>query len=106
MTPPSDPQTPIVYRIDGRRIASTQDFYREIGRSVNGPGGYFGRNLDALNDCLRGGFGTPQDRPFVFEWQHSDLSRSQLKGVQQGHRSFFAALVAVFTDAGVALRLT
>ena len=43
---------------------SANDFYREIGSAVNGPGGYFGRNLDALADCLRGGFGTPDDRPF------------------------------------------
>lgn len=28
-----------------------------IGEAINGPGGYFGWNLDALHDCLRGGFG-------------------------------------------------
>ena len=49
------------YRIDGSRITSTSDFYAEIGRAVNGDGGYFGSNLDALADCLRGGFGTPED---------------------------------------------
>ena len=106
MTPSSDPRAPIVYRMDGRRISSVQDFYREIGRSVNGPGGYFGKNLDALNDCLRGGFGTPPDQSFEFEWQHSDLSRHRLTGIQQGRRSFFAAVAAVFEEAGVAMRLT
>ena len=35
--------------------------WRVMGEAVNGPGGYFGRNLDAFADCLRGGFGTPDD---------------------------------------------
>ena len=106
MTPSSDPQAPLVYRMDGHRIASARDFYREIGHSVNGPGGYFGKNLDALSDCLRGGFGTPQDRAFEFEWQSSDLSRRRWTGDEQGHRSFVTAVAAVFEDAGIALRLT
>lgn len=55
-----------IYRIDGTRIASKPDFYAEIGRSVNGDGGYFGSNLDALADCLRGGFGTPDEGGFRF----------------------------------------
>ncbi|WP_327590963.1 barstar family protein [Nonomuraea sp. NBC_00507] len=28
-------------------------FYLAMGEAINGPGGYFGRNLDALDDCLR-----------------------------------------------------
>ncbi|MFD9242801.1 barstar family protein [Streptomyces sp. NPDC059556] len=27
------------------------------GEAVNGPGGYFGWNLDALDDCFFGGWG-------------------------------------------------
>ncbi|MGO9033196.1 barstar family protein [Mycobacterium sp.] len=60
MTREPDANLPVIFRIDGRKIKSANDFYREIGSSVNGPGGYFGRNLDALADCLRGGFGTPK----------------------------------------------
>ena len=48
--PASD--VPRVFRIDGRRIESVADFYREVGRAVNGPGGYFGSNLDALAERL------------------------------------------------------
>jgi RNAse (barnase) inhibitor barstar len=91
---------PLVFRIDGRKVKSINDFYREIGRAVNGPGGYFGRNLDALADCLRGGFGTPEDRPFEFEWRHSALSRQHLPD------SFCDSVRDVFDDAGVALQLT
>jgi RNAse (barnase) inhibitor barstar len=104
MTPPPDVAEPVIFRIDGRKIKSANDFYREIGRAVNGPGGYFGRNLDALADCLRGGFGTPENRPYEFEWQHSALSR-HLQNVQHGQRSFFDSVQSVFDDAGVILKL-
>lgn len=98
-------EVPVVYRIDGRKIKSPRDFYRVIGRAVNGRGGYFGRNLDALADCLRGGFGTPDDRPYEFEWLHSDLSRHRLEDVRYGARSFFDEVVEVFEDAAVRLTL-
>jgi RNAse (barnase) inhibitor barstar len=95
----------VIFRIDGRKIKSTKDFYREVGSAVNGPGGYFGRNLDALADCLRGGFGTPDDRAYEFEWEHSDLSRRHLKEIQRGQLSFFEAVRDVFDNAGVTLNL-
>lgn len=106
MTPQPSADEPVTFRIEGRKVKSVKDFYREIGRAVNGPGGYFGKNLDALTDCLRGGFGTPEDRPFEFEWQHSDLSRRHLKDVQRGQGTFFDAVLDVFDDAGVTLQLT
>jgi RNAse (barnase) inhibitor barstar len=96
---------PVIYHIDGRKIRSASDFYREIGSAVNGPGGYFGRNLDALADCLRGGFGTPEDRPYEFDWQHSALSRRYLSDIGHGKPAFFDAIRDVFDDAGVTLRL-
>ena len=95
----------VIFRIDGRKIRSANDFYREIGSAVNGPGGYFGRNLDALADCLRGGFGTPDDRPFRFEWQHSALSQHSLAAVRHGRSTLFEAIQDVFDDAGVPLNL-
>lgn len=91
--------------IDGRNIKTAKDFYREIGRAVNGPDGYFGANLDALSDCLRGGFGTPSDEPYEFDWQHSDLSRRHLRHVTRGGHPFVDAVRDVFDDAGVTLRL-
>jgi len=106
MTPQQDSDEPLVFEIDGRKIKSVKDFYRQIGRAVNGRGGYFGENLDALADCLRGGFGTPENRPFVFEWQHSDVSERHLTDELRGQRSFFDTVVAVFADADVPLRLS
>ena len=98
MTPQADVDGPAIFRIDGRKIKSTKDFYREIGVAVNGPGGYFGRNLDALADCLRGGFGTPEDRPYEFVWEHSAQSRRRLP-------SFVDSVRSVFEDSGVTLIL-
>lgn len=106
ITPQPGSDVPVIFRMDGRKIRSVKDFYREIGRSVNGPGGYFGRNLDALADCLRGGFGTPENRPFAFEWQHSALSRRCLNDGRAGQRSFFDSVRDVFQDAGVTLKLS
>ena len=105
MTRESGEDLPVVFRIDGRKIKSANDFYREIGSSVNGPGGYFGRNLDALADCLRGGFGTPEQRPYEFEWQHSAVSRQHLNDVRHGGHTLFEAIQDVFRDAGVPLNL-
>lgn len=100
MTPAdANARPPVVFHLEGRNIQSVNAFYREIGAAVNGPGGYFGRNLDALADCLRGGFGTPEEEPFEFEWRDSALSRRSL-----GDR-FLDGVADVFTDAGVRLRL-
>jgi RNAse (barnase) inhibitor barstar len=99
------PPEPVVFHIDGRKIKSVNDFYREIGRSVNGPGGYFGRNLDALADCLRGGFGTPDDQPYAFVWDHSAFSRRHLTEGKKERRSFVDEVIDVFDDSGVTLTM-
>ncbi|MBT2366637.1 barstar family protein [Streptomyces sp. ISL-10] len=66
------------YAIDGAEVTDLDSFWTVIGEAVNGPGGYFGRNLDALADCLRGGMGTPDDGDFVVEWRDHELSRRAL----------------------------
>lgn len=64
------------YRINGRQFSTLEEFFEEISRVLI-PGSYWGRNLDAFNDILRGGFGTP-DKGFILFWENSDLSRSRL----------------------------
>jgi len=64
------------YVIDGARFSTLEEFYDEISRVLI-PGAYWGRNLDAFNDILRGGFGTPDDG-FVLRWQNSQISRQRL----------------------------
>jgi len=87
------------YVVEGARVDSRAALFAEFGRAVNGPDGYFGRNLDALADCLRGGFGTPEGEPFRFlvtdyEWVKAALSEESWNG-----------LLAVFEESGIELIL-
>lgn len=45
-------------------------------RRSTAPGGYFGKNLDALHDCLCGGWGATV--PFRLIWHLSDAARRHL----------------------------
>lgn len=67
---------PRAYILDGERITSLEAFYEEVSRSLI-PGAAWGRNLDAFNDVLQGGFGTP-DEGFTIRWVDSEISRSRL----------------------------
>jgi RNAse (barnase) inhibitor barstar len=72
------------YEIDGRRFSTLEGFYDEISQVLM-PGTRWGRNLDAFNDILRGGFGTPEDG-FILRWQNSQLSRERLSYPETVHR--------------------
>lgn len=71
-----------IYVLDGKRIQTLEDFWRVMGEAVNGPGGYFGRGLDSFNDCLGGGFGTPDNGGFEVEWRYHAHSRQALGYVE------------------------
>ncbi|GAA0843593.1 barstar family protein [Streptosporangium amethystogenes subsp. fukuiense] len=71
-----DKPTEATYHLDGRFVTDIDAFYCAIGEAINGPGGYFGWNLDALDDCLRGGWGATS--PFRLVWHHSDVARRHL----------------------------
>ena len=64
------------FEIDGENFRTLEEFFDEIGR-VLVPGIEWGRNLNAFNDILRGGFGTPENG-FVLRWKNSAESRSRL----------------------------
>ncbi|HEY1548694.1 MAG TPA: barstar family protein [Kofleriaceae bacterium] len=64
-----------VFELDGTRVDSLDGFYDEVTATLGlSP---WGRNLDAFNDILRGGFGTP-DGGFVLRWTNSARSRDTL----------------------------
>lgn len=65
-----------IYTIDGSAIKSLEGFYKEISKKLI-PGAAWGRNLDAFNDILRGGFGTPEEG-FILVWRNSAISRQRL----------------------------
>lgn len=64
------------YHIDGERFSTLEEFYEEVSRVLI-PGAGWGHNLDAFNDILRGGFGTP-DEGFVLVWEHAEISKARL----------------------------
>jgi RNAse (barnase) inhibitor barstar len=63
------------YEIDGERFATLEEFYSEIDRIMHLSA--WGRNLDAFNDILRGGFGTPEEG-FTIRWKNHNVSRERL----------------------------
>ncbi|WP_241282918.1 barstar family protein [Chryseobacterium timonianum] len=63
--------------LDGNLFDNINEFYCAIGEAVNGPGGYFGRNFNALIDFFYGGFGV-QSMAEV-NWKNHDRSRKLLK---------------------------
>src|SRR5262245_26375491 len=69
-------RTKVAFVIDGADFSTLDEFYDQITR-VLVPNTDWGRNLDAFNDILRGGFGTPPEG-FIIRWRNSDLSRSRL----------------------------
>jgi len=64
------------YILDGSKITSLEAFYEQVSERLI-PDAYWGRNLDAFNDILRGGFRTP-DEGFILRWTHSEVSRTNL----------------------------
>ncbi|MEU8924519.1 barstar family protein [Kitasatospora sp. NPDC048545] len=91
-----------VFRMDGRQVVDVDSFYCALGEAVDGPGGYFGWNLDALDDCLGGGWGASP--PFTLEWQHSEVARTRLvrqRALHQGTETLFEVLLEIFADHGV-----
>lgn len=63
------------YEIDGQRFSTLEEFYEEVGRVLRlSP---WGHNLDAFNDILRGGFGTPEEG-FAIRWKNHNISREKL----------------------------
>ncbi|MBA7475548.1 hypothetical protein ES707_10919 [subsurface metagenome] len=65
-----------VYEIDGDKFDDLESFYDHVSQILI-PGSEWGENLDAFNDILRGGFGTPEGG-FVLRWMNSDRSREKL----------------------------
>lgn len=95
-----------VFTLDGRHIADRDTFYCAIGEAINGPGGYFGWNLDALDDCLCGGWGATT--PFTLHWDSSAEARARLAervAVGDHEVALFDLLLEIFEERGVSVIL-
>ena len=74
--PPSPAIAKVEYVVDGADFETLEQFYEVVSRVLI-PNADWGRNLDAFNDILRGGFGTPEGG-FVFIWKNAARSRVRL----------------------------
>lgn len=68
-----------VFEIDGTNFSTLEEFYDEFTRvlRVDLGGSRKLNNLDAFNDIVRGGFGTPEGG-FTLRWKNYDISRQRL----------------------------
>lgn len=88
-----------VFALDGRHMVDEDSFYSAIGEATNGPGGHFCWNLDALDDCLCGGWGATA--PFTLHWDSSGEARERLvERVPAGDRELvlFDLLLEIFEE--------
>lgn len=65
-----------VAHLDGAQISTKSGFFCALGEAVNGPGGYFGSNLDALADCISSSFG--EGPPVKIVWRNFRVSQESL----------------------------
>jgi RNAse (barnase) inhibitor barstar len=63
------------YEIDGERFFTLEEFYDQIDDVMHLSS--WGHNLDAFNDILSGGFGTPEEG-FIIRWKNHNISRARL----------------------------
>jgi len=66
--------------LNGNSFSSLKEFYDEVERKfTQGLDWKIGRNLDAFNDVLRGGFGVHEyQEEIVIRWKFSEKSKSDL----------------------------
>jgi RNAse (barnase) inhibitor barstar len=92
--------------LNGANVKDEAAFYCAIGEAINGPGGYFGWNLDALADCLRGGWGA--EPGLTLHWHSSHVAREYLTRTVRsgaGSHTFFEVVGQIFRASGSQLIL-
>lgn len=67
--------------INGNKFSNQKGFYREVEHKMtSGLNWKIGRNLNAFNDILYGGFGVHGvDEKYILKWHRSEKSKLELK---------------------------
>lgn len=66
------------FEIDGQDFNNLKEFFNVIGQQLV-EGNEWGRNMNALNDILKGGFiKTEYGEPIRLIWRNSDISKQRL----------------------------
>ncbi|WP_228438528.1 barstar family protein [Chryseobacterium pennae] len=90
------PKTNITIQIDGNEFHNLDSFLCTLGEEIHGPGGYFGRNLASLYDCLRGDFGVESVSELI--WINHRTSKKLFK-------SKFTEILEIFKNYNVKVSL-
>ncbi|MBT2420534.1 barstar family protein [Streptomyces sp. ISL-22] len=94
------------YELDGRHVTDEPGLYLALGEAVNGPGGYFGGCLTALDDCLRGTFG--YTAPATLLWRNASTAREHLSRTLTAEGrpyDLFAGTLQVLAEGGMHVTL-
>ena len=67
----------MVYEIDGTRFSTLEEFFAEFNRVLVPDSDLLLSNLDAFDDVLSGGCGTPDDG-FTLRWKNHRISKQRL----------------------------
>lgn len=67
----------IKIEIDGNDFNNLDEFFCTLGEEINGIAGYFGRNIPALYDCMRGVFGVGSIKELT--WKNHNRSKKLFK---------------------------
>ncbi|MEV5827565.1 barstar family protein [Spirillospora sp. NPDC052242] len=90
------------YELDGRDVTDEPGLFLALGEAVNGPGGYFGGCLAALDDCLGGTFG--YTAPATLLWRDAATAREHLSQTltPDGEScDLFAGVLDVLAEGGM-----
>ena len=70
-----------IIELNGNKFSNLKGFYSEVERKMTyGLNWNIGRNLDAFDDVLSGGFGVHEvDEKYILKWHRSQKSESELK---------------------------
>lgn len=67
----------LIIEINGDHFNNLDEFFCTLGEEINGVAGYFGRNIPALYDCLRGDFGVESIKKLT--WKNHQKSKKLFK---------------------------
>ena len=84
--------------LDANKFSTVESFYSAVENAFTKDLGWqIGRNLNAFNDVLRGGFGVFEyEEPIRLIWLHSDKSRKELSLAEpHAGKTFFEFVVDI-----------
>ncbi|WP_260634246.1 barstar family protein [Streptomyces angustmyceticus] len=106
MSGPGPDRSGGAYSLDGRFVTDVPGLHCAMAEALVGPGGYFGRERNAFEDCLNGGFGVAP--PFTLIWHDAEVARRALAGIgsdPDGKLGYVEDIVRLLERRGVTVVL-